>query len=701
VTAIETLLTDAEKLFSDDEVVTEARLRKVTLPSGKVLGLVTLDNGHDHTRPNTFGPRGLVSLNAAYDAALADAEIDAIAVTGKPFILAAGADLTSLQKAGATGIRTIAELGHAVFRKLGDGAVVDGVRVRKPSFGFINGLALGGGLEVALHADYRTVIESVPAVGLPEVMLGLVPGWGGAYLLPNLIGPEKAAKVFIENPLNQGKVLKGREVLDLGIADVAFNGADYLEQSLLWADGVLNGTIAVARPAIDRGEAWDTAVKNAGFFAWAKTGDASPAAKKAVELLTLAKTASRDEGFAAEDDALVAMAQTPELVASLYSFDLVQKRAKRPAGAPDKSLAQPVTKVGIIGAGLMASQFALLFVQRLKVPVVLVDLDQERADKGVAYVHAELDKRLAKGRASQDATNRLKALVSASVDYQEAFSDADFIIEAVFEEMSVKKSVFAQAEKVAPASAVFATNTSSLSITEMAADLEHPERVVGFHFFNPVAVMPLLEIIRGEKTSDAALATAFAAGRGLGKTTILVKDSPSFIVNRLLGRFMGEVAKIADEGTPIEVVDSAFAGVTPMPPYMLIALVGPAIAYHNNETLAHAFPERFYLSDNLRKVVEAKKGSFYGPDGKTLDPEVAALLTVGSTVLEPAEVRRRTLAALADEARRMLDEGVAQAPEDIDLGMITGAGFQFWNGGLTQLLDREGISEEVTGKKFH
>ena len=697
MTDINQLLVNVEKLFSDDEVVTEAKLQKVTLPSGKVLGLVTLDNGLDHSRPNTFGPKGLVSLNTAYDAALADETIDAIAVTGKQFILAAGADLTALQAGGADGIRTIAELGHAVFRKLGDGA--NGTK--KPSFGFINGLALGGGLEVALHADYRTVIDSVPAVGLPEVMLGLVPGWGGAYLLPNLIGPAKAAELFIQNPLNQGRVIKGGEVLAAGIADVEFNGADYLEQSMLWADGVLNGTITIERPAVARDESWDEAVKNAGFFAWAKTGDASPAAKKAVELLTLAKTATRDEGFAAEDDALVAMAQTPELLASLYSFDLVQKRAKRPAGAPDKALAQKVTKVGIIGAGLMASQFALLFVSKLKVPVVMVDLDQERADKGVAYVHAELDKKLAKGKASQGSTNRLKALVSAEVDYEKAFSDADFIIEAVFEEMSVKKKVFAAAEAVAPETAVFATNTSSLSITEMASELQHPERVVGFHFFNPVAIMPLLEIIKGETTSDAALATAFATGRGLGKTTILVKDSPSFIVNRLLGRFMGEVARIADEGTPITTVDAAFAGVTPMPPYQLIALVGPAIAYHNNETLAHAFPDRFYLSENLHRVVEAKKGSFYGPDGRTLDPEVEALLQVGSVVKTAEEVRRQTLEALADEARRMLDEGVAQAPEDIDLGMITGAGFQFWNGGLTQLLDREGISEKSTGKRFH
>jgi 3-hydroxyacyl-CoA dehydrogenase len=268
--------------------------------------------------------------------------------------------------------------------------------------------------------------------------------------------------------------------------------------------------------------------------------------------------------------------------------------------------------------------------------------------------------------------------------------------------MSVKKQVFASVEKFVSPETIFATNTSSLSITEMAADLEYPERVVGFHFFNPVAIMPLLEIVQGEKTDNAALATAFATGRALGKTTILVKDSPSFIVNRLLGRFMGEVAKIADEGTPVPVVDSAFAGVAPMPPYVLLSLVGPAIALHNNQTLYGAFPDRFYVSENLERVVEAKKPSFYGADGK-VDPEVEALLVqpANPVVRTAEEVREQTLSALADEARRMLDEGVVAAPEDLDLAMITGAGFSFWNGGLTQLLDREGISEKVTGTTFH
>ncbi|GAA4365680.1 3-hydroxyacyl-CoA dehydrogenase NAD-binding domain-containing protein [Nocardioides caricicola] len=679
-----TLLTRAQEISSDAERVTQAHLRKVTLPGGAgVMGLITLDNGEDHTKPNTFGPRSLLALNEAIDTALADDEIGSIGVTGKPFILAAGADLTSISGGGPDAVRVVAELGHAVFRKLGEG---------KPSFGFVNGLALGGGLEVALHCSYRTVMDSAPALGLPEVMLGLVPGWGGAYLVPNLLGADKAVTVILENPLNNGKTLNGAAAYELGLADAVFSGADYLEQSLLWASAVLRGEIVVERPQVDRGEAWDAAIARAEALVQAKTGTASPAARKAVELIALAKTATRDEGFAAEDDALDAMSRTPELIASLYAFDLVQKRAKRPAGAPDRSLARPVTKVGIVGAGLMASQMALLFVRRLEVPVVLTDLDQERVDKGVAYVHAEIDKLLAKGRISNDKANRHKALVSGAVDKAEGFAGADFVIEAVFEEMSVKKSVFADVEKAVSPECVLATNTSSLSITEMAADLEHPERVVGFHFFNPVAVMPLLEIVKGEQTDDATLATAFATGKALKKTTILVKDSPSFIVNRLLGRFMGEVGRIVDEGTPVTVVDGAFAGVAPMPPFVLLSLVGPAIALHNNETLHRAFPDRFYVSPALERVVAARKASYYGPDG-SLDPEVVAMLEQpeNPVVLEPAEVRTRVLTGLADEARRMLDEGVVVAAEDLDLAMITGAGFSFWNGGLTMLLEREGL----------
>src|SRR4051794_37509612 len=245
-----TLLTRAQEISSDAERMTRAHLRKVALPGGAgTMGLITLDNGEDHTRPNTFGPRSLLALDAAIDAALADDTITSLGVTGKPFILAAGADLTSIAGGGPAGVRVVAELGHAVFRKLGDGG--------KPSFCFVNGLALGGGLEVALHCDYRTVMDSAPALGLPEVMLGLVPGWGGAFLVPDLLGADKAVTVILENPLNNGRTLTGAAAYELGLADAVFSGADFLEQSLLWAARVLTGETKVERPEVDRGEAWD------------------------------------------------------------------------------------------------------------------------------------------------------------------------------------------------------------------------------------------------------------------------------------------------------------------------------------------------------------------------------------------------------------------------------------------------------------
>ncbi len=275
---------------------------------------------------------------------------------------------------------------------------------------------------------------------------------------------------------------------------------------------------------------------------------------------------------------------------------------------------------------------------------------------------------------------------------KDAFADADLVIEAVFEEMTVKKQVFAEVEAVVSDTCLLATNTSSLSVTEMAADLAHPERVVGLHFFNPVAVMPLLEVIPGERTDDAALATGFAVARSLGKTAILVKDSASFIVNRLLGRFMGEFSKIVDEGTPEEVANVAIAGLAPMPPSVLLQLVGPAIALHNSETLHRAFGDRFYVSPSLKALVEARK-SDPGAQPARVAPEYPV-------VLDAAATRARVLDALAAEVGLMLQEKVAQAPMDIDLAMITGAGFQFWNGGLCPLLDREGASERVLGQRL-
>jgi 3-hydroxyacyl-CoA dehydrogenase len=393
---------------------------------------------------------------------------------------------------------------------------------------------------------------------------------------------------------------------------------------------------------------------------------------------------------------------TEELRAGLYAFDLVQKRARRPVGAPDRSLARPVTKVGIVGAGLMAGQLALLAARRLQVPVVLTDIDAERLDRGVAYVHGEIDKLQGKGRISADAGNRLRGLVTGALR-KDAFADADLVIEAVFEELAVKKQVFAEVEAVVSDTCVLATNTSALSLTEMAADLARPERLVGLHFFNPVAVLPLLEVVRAPRTDDPTLATAFAVGKELKKSCVLVKDAPAFVVNRLLTRFLGEVTAAMDEGTPIEVADRALAPLgLPMTPFQLLALVGPAVAQHVGETLHAAYPDRFGVSENLRRLVEAGKPGIYtwGPDGPSVDPQVQALLVVGDRPSTEEQVRDRALAALATEVRLLLDEGVVAEPADVDLCLLLGAGWPFHLGGVLPYLDRTGVSERITGRRF-
>jgi len=679
-----------------DEVVTNAVTRLVTVPGlDKPVALITIDNGHDHTRPSTFGPQGLVSLNSALDEAFA-AEPAAIAVTGKPFVFAVGADLSGVEAISDPALaREIAATGHEVFRRLTDSAI--------PTFAFVNGAVMGGGLELALSCHYRTLSENTAAISFPEVFLGLFPGWGGTQLLPNLIGPDAAVTVIIENALNQNKMLNVAKAAELGIVDEVLGSADFLEQSLAWLAQIVRGEKTVERREIDRGEAWDKAIARAKSIVDGKTHGASPGATKAVELLELARANDLDAGYAAETDGLAELLMSDTLRAGLYSFNLVNKRAKRPAGAPDKSLARKVGKVGVVGAGLMASQMALLFVRRLKVPVVLTDVSQERVDKGVSYVHGEIDKLLGRKRISPDEANRLKALVTGSLD-KVAFADADFVIEAVFEEMGVKQQVFAEVEQYVSAEAILATNTSSLSITEMASKLRHPERVVGFHFFNPVAVMPLLEIVRADKTDDASLATAFALGKQLKKSSVLVKDAPAFVVNRLLLRFLGEVLTTIDEGTPFDVADHALDPLgLPMTPLVLTQLVGPAIALHVGETLHAAFPDRFGLSENLKRFVDAGKTAVWQWDDKgnqTVDPEVAQLWQQGDKPSTAEEVRERALAAIADEIKLMLDEGVVAEAQDIDLCLILGAGWPFWLGGITPYLDRTGVSEKVTGKPF-
>jgi 3-hydroxyacyl-CoA dehydrogenase/enoyl-CoA hydratase/carnithine racemase len=689
-------------LLESDEVVTHSYVNDVTLPSGKVLALITLDNGKDHTRPNTLGPKTLIEFAQKLDELkerAAKKEIHAVAVTGKPYFLAAGADLTHVQNIRERKIgRLIGELGHYSLGKLSELGV--------PSFVFINGLALGGGLEIALNADYRTINKTAPAVALPEVFIGLIPGWGGAYLLPNLIGIKNALKVIIENPLKQNRVLSPEDAFELGIADAMFDSARYLEDSLAWADKVIGG-MKVKRKhepnAIEKATIWGPAVSIARSMVEEKLGKVPLSPYKALDLIADAKSGSKEDAFRREDDAIEELIASDQFRASIYAFNLVQKHAKKPTGAPDKSLAKKVTKVGVIGAGLMASQFALLFLRRLQVPVVITDVSQERIDKGIQYIKDELQKLVDKGRLSTDDRNRFIGNLSGSLDYA-AFADCDWVIEAVFEELKIKQEVFAKLEAIVSPECILATNTSSLSVDAMAANLKHPQRLVGFHFFNPVAVMPLVEVVRDNKSSDEAVATAMDVAKNLKKTAVITSDSAGFVVNRLLGYLLGEAMRAVDEGASFEEVANAIAPLgLPMNPFDLLELVGLKVGAHVLDSM-HAFnSERFYASANLHKLAE--HGKLLERDGKGkikgYDKQAIAIVAGGTKPRSAAEIFEGVQVGLAREIKLMLDERVVGTAQDIDLCMIMGAGWPFHLGGITPYLDRCGASQKAFGGSFH
>jgi 3-hydroxyacyl-CoA dehydrogenase len=334
---------------------------------------------------------------------------------------------------------------------------------------------------------------------------------------------------------------------------------------------------------------------------------------------------------------------------------------------------------------------------------VITDLDQARVDKGLGYIRDEIEKLLTKGRISPDESNRLNALVSGTTDKSD-FADCDWVIEAVFEELGVKQAVFEEIEQYLSDTAVLATNTSSLSVEGIGARLKHPERLVGFHFFNPVAVMPLVEVVRASTTDDATLSTAMVTAANLYKNAVITRDTPGFVVNRILAKLLGEAMHAVDTGTPFEVVDASITPIgLPMTPFELLELVGLTVGAHVLDTHHAAFPDRFFESENLHKLAEL--GHIFERDAKGkvkgYDNKAVAIFKGGRSPMTGEELRLRIEDGLTDEIKRMLDDDVVHAAEDIDLCLILGAGWPFQMGGVTPYLDRVGASQRVFGSTFH
>jgi 3-hydroxyacyl-CoA dehydrogenase/enoyl-CoA hydratase/carnithine racemase len=652
------------------EPVTAFHLQPVHTRVGRV-ALVTIDNGADWRKPSTFGRAALESLDRALDR-LESEEWKGLVLTGKPLVFAAGADITEFPSITPELARLGGRAGHDLFGRLR--------ALPYRTLAAVNGAALGGGVEIALHCDERTIASSVRHVGFPEVFLGLIPGWGGTQLLPRLVGAERAVRVIVENALRQNRMITAAQAQELGLVDQMLEPVEFLDESLeLLVRSVeegagkreLNADLADVAAVCERARARvDDQVHGA-----------APAPYRALDLIAGAAEWTIEEGYRAEEDALAELLPSPEGQASVYAFDVVERRTKRGVGVPD---AEPrrIERVGIVGAGLMAAQLATLFLRKLEVPVVLTDVDAERLESALATVRGDLEALVAKGRLAE-AKARFLASVVTGGDNMEAYAECDLVLEAVFEEMAVKHEVLGALETVVAPSCLLATNTSSLSVTEMGSILEHPGRIVGLHFFNPVAILPLVEVVRTSATDDTSIATAWDVVRRLGKRGVLVADAPGFVVNRLLARQSSVLFDAVEQGNSFEETDEAALRLgLPMAPSALLAMVGPKVANHVRHTLHAAYPDRFPLSPTLDNLAAGEMDIVLtGDDRKTVD-----------------EIHERLLDAFADEARHLLEEGVVGSAAEIDACMILGAGFPFFRGGITKHLDQSGVSERVVGR---
>jgi 3-hydroxyacyl-CoA dehydrogenase/enoyl-CoA hydratase/carnithine racemase len=635
------------------------------------VALVTIDNGQDYTRPTFFGEHAMQSLDRALTE-LERGDFAAAVITGKPFFFAAGADITEFPNITPQRARAGSRAGHELFGRLR--------ALPFPTVAAINGACLGGGVELALHCRARTISSAVRHFATPEVFLGLFPAWGGTQLLPRLVGPEAAVKVIVSNPLRQNRMLDGAHVAELGIADRLLEPVEFVDESLRFARELAERPLERLEPDwSDR----ETIFRRARTAVDDQVHGAAPAPYVALDLIEGARAWTIEEGYRREEDAIAELLPGPQAQASIYAFQLVEQRAKKHPGRPAAS-PRKVERIGIVGAGLMARQIATLFLRRLEVPIVLRDVRQEIVDDALGDIRGEIDAQVAKGRYEGGKGRFLGSLVSGATGYEQ-FAGCDLVLEAVFEDLGVKKTVFDELERVVSGECLLATNTSSLSVTDMAADLQAPSRVVGLHFFNPVALMPLLEIVRAQETDDETLATAFDIATKLRKRPVLVADAPGFVVNRVLTRMTRVIMDAIEHGTSVEDVDDAVMSLgMPMAPSVLLALVGPRVANHVLETMHESFPDRFPLSPTLANYAA-------GND---------EVVIVDNDPWTRAEVVERVLAAVADEIHRLLEEGVVGEAADVDTCLLLGAGWPFFLGGITKHLDQTGVSERMFGHTF-
>jgi 3-hydroxyacyl-CoA dehydrogenase / enoyl-CoA hydratase / 3-hydroxybutyryl-CoA epimerase len=613
-----------------------------------------------------------------------------ILASAKPKIFIAGADLNAFgQDADEHALGGMVDLGHRIFTQLS--------RLKVPSVAAIHGVCLGGGLELALACDWRVATaDKATKLGLPETQLGILPAWGGSTRLPKLIGLPAALGLILT-----GKQIVGAQALKLGVVDAVTHFEYLIDSARGW---IARGK----RPAPKR--RWVNAVPFTSLIAakarreaQAKTRGHYPAPLKAIDVCAEAASRSLEEGLKLERAAFLELVRT-STCRNLLSVFFLQERAKKLVVPAAEGAGRKVKRAAVIGAGTMGAGIAQ-WISARGIPVRLKDVNPEALARGmhaIEKVFGEAVKR--RVFTAQEATAGLDRITPLHTHVP--LTDVDLVIEAALEKLDVKQDVFRDLETRVGEHTVLATNTSALSIDAIASVLAKPERLVGMHFFNPVHRMQLVEIVRGQRTSMAALDTALQFTKAIGRLPVVVKDSPGFLVNRILLPYMVEAVWLFTEGASAAEIDRLMLEFgMPMGPMRLADEVGLDVAQHVAKDLERRLRSAVPINDTLEKMVAkgwlGKKSGrgFYVYEGKKERPapasEIGFLQARSPRPCDDATRRDRLVLIMINEAARVLDEGVVESPEDVDFGMIMGTGWAPFRGGPLRYADSLGAAEVV------
>jgi 3-hydroxyacyl-CoA dehydrogenase/enoyl-CoA hydratase/3-hydroxybutyryl-CoA epimerase/enoyl-CoA isomerase len=653
---------------------------------------------------NKFDQATVASLTAALDALEAESGIRGLLVTsGKPVFIV-GADITeftSLFGATVDEIKPFTSNNNANFNRLQN--------LPYPSCVAINGFAMGGGLEICLACDFR-VMSTAAKVGLPETKLGILPGWGGTVRLPRLIGVDEAV-MWIAT----GQEKSADAALKAGAVDAVADPEKLRDVALTTLQGAVDGKLSYA----DRRSAKssplplnDTEATMAFFTIKSMVGQQAgrnyPAPVKVVDVIEAARGMHLEAALDVEAQGFAELATT-DVAAALVGVFLADQLLGKKAREWEKRADKPIERAAVLGAGIMGGGIAYQSSLR-GIPIKMKDIAQAGLDLGLGEANKLLSKRVARGRMTPEKMGEVLNNIDPTLTY-EGFDAVDIVVEAVVENPKVKHAVLAETEKQLKPDAILASNTSTISISFLAEALERPENFCGMHFFNPVHAMPLVEVIRGEKSSDNAIARTVAYANRMGKKAVVVKDCPGFLVNRVLFPYFDGFSKLLRDGADFQAVDKTMERWGwPMGPAYLMDVVGIDTGVHAAGVMAEGFPERMQLDfktatevmfENDRLGQKNGKGFYeYIPDKrgkptKTVSEETYRLIepVVGArTEFEREDIIARMMLPMATELARCLEEGIVGSAAEADLALLYGIGFPPFRGGVFRWLDTVGLA---------